>query len=250
MPKFVYPKDHRAYIEEVAYGHFVDEIAALVNDRFGTNYTAKQMRTYCCNHGVHTGNRGRWKPDTKKKPKAMTEEQMKWCLEHCKGVTRRQLWEMFCREFGSDIKFRSFTGCCRRYGCKSGLTGQFYKGMPAWFGKGTRPDLERKAGRCKSEYEIGQEKYVYIWRDGEYIPKARAVWEDTFGPIADDEIIMFRNQDNHDFRPDNLMKIKRKYIGQINRLRLTEDPKLNQLAVNIATLTVDMKGKTDAAKHE
>lgn len=243
--RFTYTKEQREFIDSNAMGHFCSELAELVNQRFGTTYTEKQMKTYCCNHGVHTGKRGVWKPDTKHKPRSMTEAQVQWCLDNCKGITRHQLWEKFCEEFSSSINFRTFSNVCRRNGCVSGLTGQFYKGMPAWFGKGTRPDLERKAGRCKEEYEVGHEKYIYIWRDGKYIPKARAIWEDNVGPVAEDEFIMFINQDNHDFRLENLMKVNRRYIGQINRMRLTEDPELNKLIVNIATLAIDAKRLKD-----
>lgn len=63
---------------------------------------------------------------------------------------------------------------------------------------------------------IDRDGYIrVITEDGEKL-KHRLVWESENPPVKPDEIIMFLDGDKTNIRLDNMVLIKRKYIGAIN----------------------------------
>lgn len=80
LPKgssLLYPEGMEAYVRSIAAGRKTDEIARMVSEHFGIEFTARQCRAYKKNHGIQSGVDCRFvkgqEPPNKGKP--MTPEQ-------------------------------------------------------------------------------------------------------------------------------------------------------------------------------
>lgn len=80
LPKgssLLYPEGMEAYVRSIAAGRKTDEIARMVSEHFGIEFTARQCRAYKKNHGIKSGVDCRFvkgqEPPNKGKP--MTPEQ-------------------------------------------------------------------------------------------------------------------------------------------------------------------------------
>ena len=59
MARLIYTEEQIAYVREIAPGTFNREIAALFNERFDTNITAKKITALKRNHNITSGTRGK-----------------------------------------------------------------------------------------------------------------------------------------------------------------------------------------------
>lgn len=63
-PSKRYPPEIAEFIRENITGTQVSDLTRMLNERFGTEYTMKQLRAYIRNHGLHSGLDFRIKPGT------------------------------------------------------------------------------------------------------------------------------------------------------------------------------------------
>ena len=77
--------------------------------------------------------------------------------------------------------------------------------------------------RCKpigSENFDGKEVMVKVEDPDVWRLKKRVIWEEHYGKLKDDELVLILNGDHKDVRIENLMKVTRRELAVINRNRL------------------------------
>lgn len=163
----------------------------------------------------------------KKKPRKWTEEEDQFVRDNIADMTHAEIADELDRTEGS------VNGYCTRNQIKTPGNGQFQKGQEPW-NKGKRPeeymDDEALANMKKTQFKPGHTPantkydgalsirkdtdtgiyYVYIriskrnWR-----LYHRVIWEREHGPIPEDNIIVFKDGNSLNVKPENLEMIDR-----------------------------------------
>lgn len=164
-----------------------------------------------------------------------TEEQENWLREHITNYEYHQLVSEFNKHFNMSRTYDSIvTRCIKVLKLKRNcMGGQF------------------KAGNSKSKtYDLGDEvfrgRYWWVKTDNLYFEgrttyeqlkknwtvKQRYVYEQAFGKLPDNKIVVFLNKDNNDFDLKNLYPIDRKINVVMNKNRwFTENRVLTLAAI-------------------
>lgn len=165
----------------------------------------------------------------------------------------KELTDMFNKEFGLNVSFTIIKCFLKRNGLKNGLDGRFYKGQPSHNkGKKMPPEVYEKVKHtmfkkgCKppTHVEVGTEillddGYVKIkvaepnvWKQ-----KQRFVWENAYGPVPDNMMLMFLDGDRTNCELSNLKLIRKDARLIMNKNKMIyNDVVLNETASNLATL--------------
>lgn len=184
------------------------------------------------------------------KPFKATKEQSDFIFKNYKGISNRDLTDMFNQEFGVELKIDIIKNFKSRNKLDSGLTGYFKKGQIP-FNKGLKwDDFMSKEGQANSKKttfkkgythkntkELGTqlvdaEGYLYIkvnekgkryGRDGKWQRYHHIVWENAHGPIPDGYMVMFLDKDRTNFDLDNLQLVSKSELSTINKNSLYQN---------------------------
>lgn len=252
------------YLKEVAPGRFSNELTNMMNDRFGTQFTKKQI--------VNLKTREKIKSKVSGMPKELyaerrltTPEQEKFIRQHQDGMYTEELVTLVNEKFNTNFTQGQMQSYKSRNGLSSGLKTNFKQGQPAW-NKGKKQSdymsvesIERtKATRFKKGLvppnwlPIGSERvsvdgYVEIKvRDGEssynYELKHRLIWEKHHTKIPTGHVVMFKNGNSLDLDIRNLMLVSRGQLAVFNKqYKRTESPILNEAILNKIKLDLTLK---------
>lgn len=186
-----------------------------------------------------------------------TKEMRDFISNMYKGISTRELTEIFNHEFGTSVSISKMKAYKGNHKLNSGLTGQFPKGhVPV--NKGTKGLYN--AGGNKTSFKQGQmplntdpvgtEKVLkdgYIWVKINDIPKAKKnvnwkqkqklIWEQVNGPVPDGYFVMFADGNNRNFEPDNLVLVTKAEMLYLNRYGLIyNDSDVTKSSVLIARM--------------
>lgn len=157
-----------------------------------------------------------------------TEEMLTFLRQH-EETPRAELACKFNEKFGCNISVDSVKAKCLRMGLKTGRTGCFSPGHKTWnsglkgltganstsFKKGNTPLNHRPVG-----YErITVDGYVEVKvsEPNVFELKHRWIWEQHHGKILDNHVLVFKNMNKQDCRPENLMLISRAKLARLNQ---------------------------------
>lgn len=277
LTRILFTKDIRKYIAEQVVGRRNQELADMTNQKFGTDFTAQQIRNHKSSRKLknHLGT-GAISPR-----KLLTTEQDQFMRENYKGLYNAELTELINKEFGTDYTTEQVKNYKNRQRLDSGLTGAFEKGHVP-FNKGLSqedymsPDaIERTA---KTRFKSGEQPlnwqpigYERITKDGyvevkvsdaprkksgeNYQLKHRYIWEKHYQEeLTADDAIVFLDQNQKNFAIDNLVKVTRNELLRINQNKLlTDSVEINQVAVGVGKLMAKMgevrRGVEDEKRH-
>lgn len=273
MTTYRYPQEVHDMVKEWAPKLRDRELAALVNDKCGTSFTAGSMKAFRGNHGYRNGMKQwtgeeYWKYQTRY-PQGMYE----FIRDNSWGVSSAEMASLCNEKFGTSWTSTGMKQFRQRHGIKSGVTGWYQKGHPPG-NKGKKledyiKDPERvseikkrisatqfkKGDAPANELPIGSivvNSYGYklrkkqmegtIWERWELLH--RAIWKEHNGPIPKDGYIIFKDGDRLNCNIDNLMLISKAENAILNRMKLrSEDPDLTEAGVAVARLKVAIKEK-------
>ena len=167
---------------------------------------------------------------------------------------------MFNDQFKLDISCTAIVGAMNRNNIKTGRTGYFSKGnIPHNKGKKMPPEVYEKAkatmfkkGNIPSNYRpVGSERTtvdgyreIKVADPNKWELKHRYIYEQHFGKISKEDIVIFLDNDKTNFDINNLKCITRKehlYMNE-NKFRF-EDRDITYTAVNIAKLAIKTREK-------
>lgn len=257
MAKKLYTDEMKEYLAEIVPGRRMNEVAKLMNKKFGTDFTESQMRNLKSRlrlkNGLPTNSKGLQK-------KMTTKEQDEFIRENYKGLYNKDLTDLVNEQFGTKFTVEQIKAYKARNKLNSGVGGHFEKGHEP-FNKGLKqedymsPEAIKKSkttrfqkGERPPNWEpIGYERitrdgYIEVKvRDGHkqrnFELKHRYLWEKEHGKVPKGYVLLFKNGDPLDVRLDNLMLVERAVLLHLNKQELlSEYPELNEAAVNLIKL--------------
>lgn len=241
------------------------DLARGINEQFGTNVTAAEVRSYKKNHHLRSGIRT---GPPSKFPWGMLE----FVRENAEGVSNEEMTRMVNERFGAGTAtLGQIKAYKKNHHISSGMTGQFNKGNVSWnkgrpmsewmspegierssrtrFRKGSKPLTEKPLGT------ITRSQDGYLWiklssigrrRCDNWMQLQRYVWEFHNGPIPEGMLVVFLDGDKDNCDISNLALVTRREHLQLthSRLRSTE-PELTRSGIAVARLMVRAKEVRD-----
>lgn len=247
-----YPPEVHQFIRENVAGRSVEELAAMTNAAFGTNFTKETMKSYKGNHKLKNGLPARTPKGrpSKQYPAPIAE----FIRNNYLGVGPKKLTEMVNEKFGTDYSRKQITSYCKNHGLNSGLTGQFQKGNVSHnkgkkglrypgsekghFKKGHTPANKRPIGTILTKAD------GYLWKKiGEGARDWKQlhilIWEEANGPVPDGCLVTFKDGDPQHCVLDNLIMVTRGENAVMNKNGLRpENPEYMESAVLIAKIKI------------
>lgn len=224
--KRVWTEEYLDFIRKTAPGKSVEDITALFNARFGTEFKRSKIRACMNNYGIVSG----YKNDGHK-IRMFTQEQAQWLKDNRIGFSFEETTEKFNKRFGTSFTETQIKTWCHAHKLGNGLDAKwkpghasFNKGMKGWFPPGSEKTRFQKGHKVANALPVGtevtdQEGYIKVkvaepnvWKF-----KHRLVWEKEYGEIPADSVVIFLNKDRSDCRLENLKLVKRSLLSTMNR---------------------------------
>lgn len=176
-----------------------------------------------------------------------------------KGVSSTKMAKLCCERFSRDFTVNEIKHIYRKYDLKSGVTGYFETGVPAW--NKNKPISEwnipeeiqerMKIGRFKKGCQFRRGKPIgsetlsprgFVWiktaEPNVWERKHVWVWEKQNGKIPPSHYLIFIDGDRTNCDINNLMLVSRKEGLKLNRLnwRFKNNSELQKVALNTVRL--------------
>lgn len=229
-----YTPEQKSYIHEIALGKYNDEITKLFNNRFGTDLTEGQIKSFKAKHKIKSGvPRKRITGDEG----LFTKEQKNFIKNNATGKGNEELTRLLNTHFGLNLPVQKIKTFKHNHKISSGLTGRYEKGhIP--FNKGKKGlcqggvETQFKKGHKPHNYvPVGSERvngddYVDIkiadpnkWRGKHLI-----VWEKHHNrPVPKGHAVIFGDGNRRNFNPDNLILVSRGQLAIMNKNGLIQN---------------------------
>lgn len=229
------------------------ELMQMVNERFNTSFTVRQITQIKKYHGLTSGlvNKG--------KPILYTPDIVDFVRDNAKGTPNKDLLHLVNERFNTEFTINQLKVLKHHYHIDSGLTGHFFKGQRApnygkklsdeqkkklahtWFKTGNIPHNIKPIG---SERINKTDGYIYIKtaEPNVWQLKHRTVWEEHNGPIPAGYNVSFLDGNNHNCSIDNLILTTNSELASMNQSGLrSADPELNKTLLNVVKLGIAIK---------
>lgn len=228
------PEIHRFILEHVK-GTTTRDLAKLVNNKFGTDFTEPKMKSYKANHklksetpcGLSAGS------PTKQYP----EEIRNFIKMNHPGIGPKDMANLLNRTFKTNYTKSQMKGYYGNHSTDSGLNGEFKKGHipinkgrkgvdgwePTQFKKGHKPanwvsiGSERVNGDDYVDVKVADGKKQKNWK-GKHI----LIWEKENGPVPKDHAVIFGDGNNRNFDINNLLLVSRGQLATLNHKGLIQ----------------------------
>lgn len=122
-----YTQEMRDYIIEIAPGRLNSEIADMFNKKFGTNLSAKTIKSYKDNHKIISGI-SKIDYSRIKHKKLLNDEQVEYLKKIYQGISNRECTRLMNEKFNTSFSCQQIKAQKRNLHLISGLTGRFEKG--------------------------------------------------------------------------------------------------------------------------
>lgn len=259
-----YPEDVREFIEKNVEGMTTKDLAELVNETFGTEFTEGKMKSYKQDHKLKSGT----KPGIRagQPTKAFPEEVREYMKQNCKGCGPKEMAERLNALFGTQYTKEQIKGFYGNHGLSSGLTGRFEKGnvppnkwkkgychpacVPTQFKKGHEPANKLNVGAVVKKTD------GYYWKKTgpgarDWKQLHRLVWEEANGPVQKGCVLTFKNGNKEDVRIENLAVVTLGENAVLNKKRLRfENAEASEAGLLIAKITMAARKKQTALAAE
>lgn len=157
-----YTQEMYDYILEIAPGRLNSEIADMFNKKFGTNLSAKTIKSYKGNHKI-VSRSSKIDYSKIKHKKLLNNEQVEYLKSVYQGISNRECTRLMNEKFNTSFTCQQIKGQKRNLHLDSGLTGRFEKGYspPNPIKKGEHLSVEtefKKGDVPKNWVPIGTER--------------------------------------------------------------------------------------------
>lgn len=234
------------YLSKVSSGKYAEDIAMLMNAKFGLHLTPEQIKACKSRYGIKSNTSGARIP-----AKLFTSEQEQFIRDNNFGHTSIEIAKMVNDEFGISITKQQIKNFRNRYKLPCcGLTGRFEKehvpvnkgvkspgtgDKATIFKPGHIPQNHRPVGSLR----VCSDGYIYekIAEPRRWKQKHVMVWESINGPKPKNSAIVFLDKDKSNLDPSNLMCVSRAELVRINQNNLlNEDATISKAGVLMAKI--------------
>lgn len=263
---YSYPPEIEDFVREWSPKLRDRELAKLVNERFGTEFTESGIKSYRGYHGIRNGKKQWTKEEYWKYQTRYPEGMYEFIQDNSWGVSSKDMAEMVNERFGTKFTQSGMKQFRQRHGIKSGLTGWFQrehapgnKGKkleeyvkdkdrveeirrriaPTQFKKGHRPANELPLWSIAVNSD--GYKLIKVQMEGElwerWKPYHRYVWEEHNGPIPENMCVSFKDSNSLNCDISNLMLITREESASLTGFNYRfKDPDLTMAGLSIIRL--------------
>lgn len=222
-----YPREVEKYIQKHYRGTPPKEMAERINKKFGSNYSADQMRKYYEKCGYKSGCRAR----------IFEGAVRSFILENCAEIGPKRMAELVNDKFDTSITAEQMRGIYDNHGLVSHAP------------HGGRDVLPVGHERRISDGSV----LVKMSGAGDntvYARKHRMIWEHAHGPIPDDSYLIFLDGDKTNCELENLRLVtKQEFFTLMHQDLLTDSPAANESAILIARIRATIKNRAKAARE-
>ncbi|MBR5578407.1 MAG: HNH endonuclease [Lachnospiraceae bacterium] len=241
MPEKKYSEEIKEFVRRNIEGRSNKELAELVNDTFGTEFTESKIKAFNGNYKIHRKSRTGY---IRYYGRGFPREVIEFINKNYKGIGPKKMAELLNGKFGSSYTKEQIKGYYANHDLNSGLTGHFKKGsipynkgktwkeymseeaqkksLQTTFRKGEAPSNELPLGtiskRGDGQTLIKVSMTGKSWERWKTIQ--RKVWEEHHGPIPQGMMISFKDGNNENFDIDNLFLMTKGENAQLNRRKL------------------------------
>lgn len=259
-----YTPEQIAYLSGIAPGRYLYQIVRLMNEKFGTNLSERQIKCLMVRNGIKNGMRLRCTPERMRR--LTTPEQDAWIKANAAGKSGLELIAMIKDKFGIVFTKEQIKNYKNRKHINTGLTGYFKKGhTPHNKGKKLPPEVYAKA--APTMFKSGQLPMqtrpvgAECWRDAGYLwvkvampnkwrLKHRVIWEAANGTIPAGHSIIFADGNCKNFDINNLICVSRAELARLNQRHLISDnPEATKTGVLVARLLTKAGHLKSEVKH-
>ncbi|MEN2464948.1 HNH endonuclease signature motif containing protein [Ornithinibacillus sp. JPR2-1] len=243
-------KEIHEFICEVAPGKYNDEIAQLVNKKFGTSYTAEYIRSYKSRHKIKSNVPKRRVKDDEG---LFTKEQKEFIQKHVKGLRNQELADLVNEKFNLSITALQMKNWKRNHGLSSGLKGSEgltppNKGTKGLHNVGGNKTSFKKGQKPANYKPVGSERVdndgyllVKVQEDGPWNKrwrhKHKILWEEVNGPVPRGYKLIFADGNKENITLENLILVSNRQLLTMNRNSLIQgDAELTKTGIVIADL--------------
>ena len=208
--------------------HSIPQLARAFNEHFGTVIKEHSLEMHFREIGICKAIMKPYpkkiKPIREPKPKKVkppkepkaplySAEEELWMHQNIgRDETYQELTDVFNRVFNRSVTMTSFSDHCRKLGFRRDSDGRFVSGQSV------------RALPILQEVERGGYVWVKIYDDTEkgawktnWMQKHRYVYEQTYGAIPENHIVIFLDGDRHNFDPTNLYCIPRSISARMSQ---------------------------------
>lgn len=244
MPRSLcWKNEYTDYMQEICPRRLTPEVTKLLNEKFGTSYTATQISGVRKRLGLLVG-----KVFQKR---ILTSEQHDYFLKNYVGKTAQEFADEMNEKFDLSLTSKQVKNYRRNNRLNSGLTGQFEKGHTP-INKGKKfPNMPKNSGQFKKGSK--PPNYVpvgTITQTTDGYPKIkvadpnvwellhRKTWIEHHGPIPKGHSIVFLDGDKTNYDITNLACLSKNEVARMNQNHLfTSDAVLTKSGIGFTKLT-------------
>lgn len=196
-----YPQGMYEFIRDNSWGVSSEEMAQMVNERFGTNWNKGTMKTFRQRHGIKSGVTGWFQKGRSPGNKGKKLEEYIADPERVEDIKRR-------------ISATQFKKCQEPPNTLPVGTELMLSDGYIWVKIDNKPKVKKNVN----------------WKQ-----KHRLLWEAANGPIPEGHRVIFLNNDRTDVRIENLACVSKAEHIRLNQLGIkSDDPEVRKTAINIA----------------
>ncbi len=257
-----WPEEVQSFIRENVKGRSQDELAKMINEKFGMSVTANQIRWYKKNHKLTSGTK--YKTPSYEERGIFPKGLEAYVRSIAPGMRRNDIATAVNEHFGEELfTERRMAAYMKNRGITNGLDCRFQKGQesPTKGKKQTdfmSPEaIERtKATRFKAggkpvnELPVGSvvkntEGYLLRkkqmegsqWERWELLH--RAIWEEHNGAIPEGMMVSFKDKNKENCDIENLMLITNAENLELHRMGLRfDDPDFTEAGLQVVKLKI------------
>ena len=243
MPRQVYNEKMLTFLQEGFLEMRVRPLTDAFNLKFSTDKNWSAIKAVLKNHRFLCGRKPGFRKD--ERLLLLTPEQAQFVREQYKNLPRRKCLEALNKEFKLEIKLSQLVAFIKNHGICSGRSGRyengnvpfnagtkgFMKANSGSFQKGSRPTNYKPIGHervCKKDgYIIVKVAERNPWNDnpsGWYRHKHIVNWERDHGPVPDGSCLRFKDGDNKNIDPENLVLVSRGENARLNLMSYNQQP--------------------------
>lgn len=240
--RFIYTPEHVEFLKSGYMSMNIRDLAVSFNKKFKLKKTDHAIRSALKNRKIICGRKGA--ACLKKRTKLITLEQEKFIRDTYKNISAASMTELFNVRFTSSKTVQQIKSFVHNHRINSGRTGNFPKGHKPWntgtkglvktnsgnFKKGSIPKNLKPLGHeriCKKDGFILMkvaEKNPYTGAGTRYKHKQVHVYEQTYGPILEGMVVVFKDGIKTNCEPDNLMLASRAELLRLNKRGYKDAP--------------------------
>ena len=247
-----FPPEVHTFIRENVAGRTAEELAAMTNATFGTNFTKSTMKSYKQNHRLKSGTPGGIPKGSY--TDVYPEHIARYIAENHQGIGPKRMAQLVNETFGTSYSQGQLKGYYANHDLNSGLTGRFEKGH-------TPPNKGRKGycapGAEKGHFKAGHTPYNktpigtvriksdgYLWQkvgegSRDWRQLSHILWERANGPIPEGCRLIYKDGDKLNCTLDNLALVTLGENAVMNNSGLrSEVPEHTETGILIAKIKI------------